>query len=63
MSEEDEEKKSGEGTKEGGRGKGVVEKCGRVRVRAYGEKSKVGKGREGKKRMRGGRWKEREWSV
>jgi len=33
--ENEEEKKSGEGTKEGGRGKSVVEKCGRVRVRAY----------------------------
>ena len=40
MSEEDEEKKSGEGTKEGGGGKSVVEECGRVRVRAYGVKVK-----------------------
>jgi len=30
-----------------GRGKGVVEKCGRVRVRAYGGESKVGKRRRG----------------
>ena len=46
------------GQRKRGRGKSVVEECRRVRVSVWGEKS-----REGKKRMRGGRWKEREWSV
>ena len=37
------------GQRKRGRGKSVVEECGRVRVRAYGEKSKgkVGKRRRG----------------